>query len=86
MISWLYILFIFKNDAQSMYGMAMIRRIHNGINIKIMMKYVVDTKDFPFSHWFNVMASVNLFFSPRVNPISKKLIHIIMDDNVSQIP
>ncbi len=40
----------------------------------------------PLFQSFMAMASVSLFFSPNVKPISKKFNQIIMDDSVNQIP
>lgn len=52
----------------------------------IIIKYVVETNARPFSQSFKAIASVSFVFNPKVNPTSKKLSHIIIDDNVNQIP
>ena len=52
----------------------------------IIMKYVVETNSLPLFQSFRAIASVSLFFSPCVNPISKKPSQDMMDDNVNHIP
>ncbi|UVR08735.1 hypothetical protein NXW74_21610 [Bacteroides ovatus] len=67
-------------------GISSSKRKHIGINIKNIIAYVVLTNDFPLPQSLSAIASVNLFFNPNVNPISKKPSQTITLDNVSQIP
>ena len=79
-------LLTFKKAAQSKYGMTNSNIKHKGKNIRIINRYVVETKDFPRSHCFKAIASPNLFFKPSVKPTSKKDKHKRTEERVSQIP
>ena len=82
----MYCTFTFKNSAHLTNGISSSKRKHIGINIKNIIAYVVLTNDFPLPQSLSAIASVNLFFNPNVNPISKKPSQTITLDNVSQIP
>lgn len=60
--------------------------MHRGTKIQIIVIYVVETNDFPFSHSCLAMDSANLFFNPKVNPISKNWNQTIIDERVNHIP
>lgn len=77
---------MFRKVLQFINGTTNSMIIHNGTKIKTIMKYVVLTNDFPLFQSPKAIDSANLFFNPRVKPMSKKLSQTIIEESINQMP